>query len=293
MTTDSDQKFYYKGVPSLNGTIVPDDIFDILMPLCSGAEFKVLAYIVRRTFGFKKQSDSISLKQMVDGITKKDGEVLDRGTGLSKATAAVAIKGLVDKGIIEVQRNRSKERGDEPTTYSLRFVANHPVSENQTGGGTKIGQGGVRKSDTQETVKQETDLQIRSSNVKTSRNVSERKTEHQKFQAIGELLKSNLKAKTSGESISYTEIPEPIKAAIQEISTEFGEQRSARSNITHAARIWKQSGKGESNFTSALFEAKSITKQQGSVKKKMPYFFSVLEDITGVNKSRKFTFQTT
>src|SRR5919198_5345832 len=114
------EKFFYKGIPSLNGTIVPDDVFDVLMPVCTGAEFKVLAYIVRRTFGFKKESDAISLKQMVDGIHKRDGEVLDRGTGLSKATAVVAIKGLIAKGIIEAQRNRSKERGDEATTYRLR-----------------------------------------------------------------------------------------------------------------------------------------------------------------------------
>jgi DNA-binding transcriptional ArsR family regulator len=148
--------FFYKGIPSLNGTIVPDDIFDILMPLCSGAEFKVLAYIVRRTFGFKKESDAISLKQMVEGITTRDGKVLDRGTGLSKPTVAAAVKGLVEKGIIEVERNRSKEKGDEPTTYRLRFEVQYPVLKNRTRGGKKNGQGGVKKSNTQETVIQET-----------------------------------------------------------------------------------------------------------------------------------------
>jgi predicted transcriptional regulator len=148
--------FFYKGIPSLNGTIVPDDIFDVLMPLCSGAEFKVLAYIVRRTFGFKKESDAISLKQMVEGITTRDGKVLDRGTGLSKPTVAAAVKGLVEKGIIEVERNRSKEKGDEPTTYRLRFEVQYPVLKNRTRGGKKNGQGGVKKSNTQETVIQET-----------------------------------------------------------------------------------------------------------------------------------------
>jgi predicted transcriptional regulator len=148
--------FFYKGIPSLNGTIVPDDIFDILLPVCTGAEFKVLAYVVRRTFGFKKDSDTISLKQMVEGITTREGKVLDRGTGLSKSTVAVAIKGLVEKGIIQVQRNSSKEKGDEPTTYQLRFELKNPVSENRTGGSQKYGQGGVRKSDTQTTVGQTT-----------------------------------------------------------------------------------------------------------------------------------------
>jgi len=148
--------FFYNGIPSLNGTIVPDDVFDVLMPVCTGAEFKVLAYIVRRTFGFKKESDAISLHQMVDGITKRNGTVLDRGTGLSKSAVAVAIKGLVTKGIIEAHRSTSKKRGYEPTTYRLRFAAPQPLSRNRTRGGQKNGQGLVQKSDTQTTVIQET-----------------------------------------------------------------------------------------------------------------------------------------
>ena len=143
--------FFYKGIPSLNGTIVPDDVFDVLMPVCTGAEFKVLAYIVRRTFGFKKESDAISLHQMVDGITKRNGTVLDRGTGLSKSAVAVAIKGLVSKGIIEAHRSTSKKRGYEPTTYRLRFAATQPLSRNRTRGSQKNGQGLVQKSDIQTT----------------------------------------------------------------------------------------------------------------------------------------------
>jgi Bacteriophage replication protein O len=50
----------------------------------SGGELKVLLYICRRTFGFRKDSDSISLNQIAKGITTKAGNVLDQGTGLSK-----------------------------------------------------------------------------------------------------------------------------------------------------------------------------------------------------------------
>src|SRR5213594_2906619 len=99
--------FYYEGFSNPNGTIVPDDVFDVLAPQLSEAELRVLLYIVRRTFGFKKGSDDISLKQMVDGITTRDGKVLDRGTGLSKSAAARGVKGLVTKGIVTSKRNRS------------------------------------------------------------------------------------------------------------------------------------------------------------------------------------------
>lgn len=61
-------------VPSY--TMVPDELFDQLMPDLSGSALKVLLYIVRRTFGFKKQSDTISLTQLCCGITTRDGRAL-------------------------------------------------------------------------------------------------------------------------------------------------------------------------------------------------------------------------
>src|SRR4051794_21031853 len=74
--------FYYDDLPSPNGTIVPDDVFDVLTPKLTEAELRVLLYVVRRTFGFKKDRDSISISQMVSGMKKRDGTVLDAGTGM-------------------------------------------------------------------------------------------------------------------------------------------------------------------------------------------------------------------
>lgn len=111
----------FQGFQSPNGTIVPDEFFDQLLAELTDCELRVCLYIIRRTFGFKKDADDISLRQMVDGIRTKDGRVLDRGTGLSKAGAAKGAKGLVAKGVIKAVRNRSAARGNEPTTYRLRF----------------------------------------------------------------------------------------------------------------------------------------------------------------------------
>ncbi len=113
--------FYFEGVESPNGTIFPDILIDRVMPHLSGAEFKVLAYIVRRTFGFKKESDTISLDQICNGITRRDGSVLDEGTGLARKTAVAAIHGLESKGVIICQRRSSPERGNLPTSFALRF----------------------------------------------------------------------------------------------------------------------------------------------------------------------------
>src|SRR5947209_15972592 len=57
--------FHYEGFSSPLGTIVPDDVFDVLMPQLADPELRVLLYIIRRTFGFKRDHDDISLKQMV------------------------------------------------------------------------------------------------------------------------------------------------------------------------------------------------------------------------------------
>ena len=102
-------------------TPVPDQLFDELLYRLEPSEMMVLLYIVRRTYGFKKQSDNISLKQLVEGITTRDGRVLDRGTGLSKATVARALTGLETKNVILRVRRRSRDRGDEPTTYHLNI----------------------------------------------------------------------------------------------------------------------------------------------------------------------------
>ena len=126
--------FQFEGFTAPNGTFVPDELFDILAPELSEAELRVLLYIIRRTFGFKKNSDSISLKQMTEGITTREGRVLDRGTGLSKAGNARGIRGLVDKGVVVNTRNRSVQKGDQATTYTLHFKE---ATRGSSGGGER------------------------------------------------------------------------------------------------------------------------------------------------------------
>src|SRR3712207_6398095 len=91
------ESWTFHGVTSPNTTQVPDQYLDELLPLLSGAELKVLLYIPRRTFGFKKSSDNISLSQMLNGIRTQDGRILDYGVGLTKKTLLQMIKSLVDK----------------------------------------------------------------------------------------------------------------------------------------------------------------------------------------------------
>jgi hypothetical protein len=184
MTRSTNTVLPSPGFQSPNYTPVPDELFDVYLTELSGAELKVLLYIIRRTFGFKRESDNIALSQMMTGITTRDGRVLDRGVGLSKKTLLAALRALEDRQLIFSQRRQSQEKGNEPTSYRLNvrnappppsFDAPHDPSSPGGGGeettpplGEKLHQGVGGKttpspwgknSPTQETEIQETVLQ--------------------------------------------------------------------------------------------------------------------------------------
>jgi hypothetical protein len=164
----------------LNSTQIPDVILDFWLSELSGAELKVVLYVARRTFGFGKKSDNISLSQICTGIIKRDGTVLDTGTGLSRSSVARAIKTLEARRIILRKVNvRETSIEHEESTYSLNLdwqvkgssgvggkvvpQSNHLVprgdqrwSQNGTTRSPKIEPGVVPKSDLQET-EQETE----------------------------------------------------------------------------------------------------------------------------------------
>lgn len=113
----------YPGFDVPHYTSVPDDFFDFIMPHLTGAELKVLLYVIRRTFGFKRDADAISIDQLCNGIRRADGTHLDLGTRLAKTTALDAVKSLAGKGLLIGERQASPEFGYQPTLYRLRFRA--------------------------------------------------------------------------------------------------------------------------------------------------------------------------
>ena len=127
----------FRGFVLPTTTPVPDQFFDELLEDLTLAETRVLLYIIRRTFGFRKLSDNISLKQMVAGIKTRDGRVIDHGVGLSKSAICKALATLEKRHVIIRTQNRSPERGDEPTTYSLN-VLTAPVTPRVHGGGQGV-----------------------------------------------------------------------------------------------------------------------------------------------------------
>ncbi len=98
-----DEKKTQKLIP--NSTQIPNDILDFLKPRIPEAECRCIDYICRRTFGFKKEEDRISLSQFVDGICDKNGVRLDYGTGLSRPSVVEALKNLIQSQAIFVRNS--------------------------------------------------------------------------------------------------------------------------------------------------------------------------------------------
>ncbi len=112
----------FAGVRQPGCTQVPDEVLDWIMAYLTGAELKVLLYIVRRTFGFKKEADAISLDQLCHGIVRHDGRRLDLGTGLKRPTVLEALRSLRAKNLIVAAQQLDSATGSRPTIYALRLT---------------------------------------------------------------------------------------------------------------------------------------------------------------------------
>ena len=235
----------WEGFYDPNYTPVPDDFFDILLPYLSDAELRVLLYLIRRTYGFKKREDAVSLAQIVHGIVKRDGERLDHGAGISKAGAVKAIKGLVEKGVILTQRNRSAERGDEATTYILRMRG--PLSTRQTGGVHQVdtarlrsGLAPVHQVAPQETVVQNTE------NKREDREVS---------------LSEDVDAPPPAPP-PYSPV---IAGAVLDLARTLRDDLAGPGAVQVALRLWQQSGWSEAQFVAALQAARGKQRRLSGV----------------------------
>ncbi|MDQ2809787.1 MAG: replication protein [Chloroflexota bacterium] len=294
----------WAGFEDPNYTNVPDSFFDVLLPLLTDVEIRVLLYIIRRTYGFKKPADTVSLSQITDGITTREGRRLDGGAGVSKGGAIRAIARLEARGILLVQRNRSAARGNEPTTYQLR-KAGPPLYTGNTSLVHGVHQGGVpgepalvHEIHTQETAVQETESQEDSN---PSLPPKTRRTGRTPA-AAGSNRGISLPATPAGGSPAQSPLADTPAAAgrytgphsaylagvIFDHSTELGDGVHKAANSTQAHRLWQASGLDEAAFVALLHEARQRVRTYqgkqgtGSITNKMGYYFRVLAALADV-----------
>lgn len=131
-----EQKFEGFEPISGNFTMTPNQAY-ALMPQLSGAEFKVLFYIVRHTFGFQDKSKRITLDEFINGRKRADGTRIDDGTGIARSTVIPALQALVAGGYINREVDDT-DKAREKHIYSLRMrdITSPKIgqvgSENQT-----------------------------------------------------------------------------------------------------------------------------------------------------------------
>ena len=311
---NEEETWIFSGVSSPNTTQVPDQYLDELLPILSGAELKVLLYITRRTFGFKKESDNISLSQMLHGIKTRDGRILDRGTGLSKPTLLQALRSLQDKQIIETERQRSPEKGDEPTVYKLKFAEGPAgqktipplVKKVDQGGGKEISPGGWSKDlTTQQTVLQQTD--INTSNTRKASPKNDKTTAvhgepdpppdtlppfaggsnpkpESTFAARGLAAIGDVLANRRQRSQRYDEDRQVIVDLLSDFRREFNDQSTLKQSVSRAYNLMQRSDLDIGTFTSRMYEARAITKERSAS------ITSVLAGSTSLSAKHKMAY---
>lgn len=90
----------FRGYNPIRYTPCPDEFFDQQLAEMDDDELRVTLYAFRRTFGFKKTADAISISQFLHGITTRDGRQLDRGCGLKTPRQVLA-------GLTKAERRRT------------------------------------------------------------------------------------------------------------------------------------------------------------------------------------------
>lgn len=298
----------FNGFSSPHYTQVPDALFDELLPDLNPGELKVLLYLMRRIFGFKKESDNISLSQICSGITTREGRQLDRGTGLSKSTVTAALLSLRKRGIIIRTKNSSVEKGNLPTTYRLRMIGdpldteetppllkNTPLSGQSDTPSTKneLGvyvhpEGVVR--DTGQALSNSQDKLGQTSAQAVSGQSDTQETVKQNT-ATGETDRIVDNSNGTPTKISYSEVREELLPFVEDFAKEFGDEAPLRSSLSQMVNIYIQSGLEMDNFIDVVYDARLRTKEYaGSVSKesqngkyggknRMPYFFKVVRNL--------------
>jgi hypothetical protein len=117
--TPGEIKFMGYGNPKYTG--IPDLFLDEQMQDLTEAELKVMLYIFRRTYGFKKEMDAISYDQFLHGIETREGRKLDKGAGISERSLRRALDSLTERSYIFRHQRQATDGQHLITIYELNI----------------------------------------------------------------------------------------------------------------------------------------------------------------------------
>lgn len=143
----------FSGYGSPTFTPVPDFFLDFQYQDLSEAELRVLLYIFRHTYGYRKRLDAISLSQFEFGITTEDDRVIDRGAGVGIKALMKALAKLEEKRFVFRHQSKKTNGGSGTTVYELNVDGkphyyfeqkpNSKIGKPKYRGGHPFGDGGV------------------------------------------------------------------------------------------------------------------------------------------------------
>jgi phage replication O-like protein O len=133
------------GLHSPNSTQIPNEVIDYWMPKLYEVEFKVLMFICRKTFGWHKTRDRISLSQ------------LEIGTGCSRDKICDAVKVLESHDLIK--KHVEGKTGSQKTFYEVVVTYSNnsdQLPEATTPSSRKLPAASSQRLPTKETITKET-----------------------------------------------------------------------------------------------------------------------------------------
>lgn len=133
-TSDFSQASIKDYIP--NTAAIPNIIFDYWMPRLTGSTFKILMAIARKTYGWRKEIDAISVKRL---------EIM---TGLGRRSVFDAVKELTELGLISKIKSKTIDGDDAANKYVIHVDCEgseiQEEVQNLGGGGAKSAPGVVQ-----------------------------------------------------------------------------------------------------------------------------------------------------
>jgi len=106
-----------------NTASIPNILFDYWMPKLNGSAFKILMAIARKTYGWNKGMDAISVKQ------------LEKMTGLHRSGVINHVQDLVNVGIVIKIQSKTSDGDSAPNQYIININLKESNVENLGTGG--------------------------------------------------------------------------------------------------------------------------------------------------------------
>jgi SOS-response transcriptional repressor LexA len=162
---------------------IPNDFFDELMPILPPAAFKIICLIYRKTRGWHKDIDRISISQIV------------KGTGIkSDRTVRSALKYLNEEGFISIY-----EDGSQTLSYGLNMLGKNYPGKNYRSTPVKItaveAKTPVKITDTKDILSKDINTQSENSKSEKLNNLADKIAElsHTDIDTIGPKTREALK----------------------------------------------------------------------------------------------------